>query len=118
MREGIVADAAGRGVREECGDGLFGGGGEAVGEICEGERRGLRHVELREGRGDGLGFMEGGSVDVVIVNSVVQYFPDMGYLMKVLKEALRVTGRGGHVFIGDVRSQKLEKAYQTSVEME
>src|SRR5438876_5068487 len=55
MREGIVADAAGRGVREVCGDGLFGGGGEAVGEICEGERRAETcGIEGREGGRSGV----------------------------------------------------------------
>ena len=56
-------------------------------------------------------------MDLVILNSVVQYFPDMDYLLKVLKEAVRVTGSGGHIFVGDVRSLSLLEAYHTSVQL-
>jgi amino acid adenylation domain-containing protein/FkbM family methyltransferase len=39
------------------------------------------------------------------------------YLLKVLAEAVRVTRRGGHIFIGDVRSLPLLAAYHTSVQL-
>lgn len=41
------------------------------------------------------------SADVVVLNSVVQYFPSIGYLERVLAEAARVGRRA--VFVGDVR---------------
>ena len=56
-------------------------------------------------------------MDLVILNSVVQYFPDMDYLLGVLSEAVRVTRRGGHVFVGDVRSLPLLEAYHASVQL-
>lgn len=37
--------------------------------------------------------------------------------MEVLTEALRVTKRGGHIFVGDVRSLGLLKAYHASVQV-
>ena len=80
-------------------------------------REDLRHVELREGKADELGFVEDGSVDLVILNSIVQYFPDVEYLLKVMREAVRVTGRGGHIYVGDVRSLGLLKGYHASVQM-
>jgi amino acid adenylation domain-containing protein len=77
----------------------------------------LDHVVLRQGLANELSFLENDSVDLVILNSVVQYFPNVDYLMEVLAEAERVTRRGGHVFIGDVRSYPLLEAYHTSVQL-
>src|SRR5262249_4046904 len=78
-------------------------------------RADLRQVELREGLAHELSFMGDESVDLVILNSVAQYFPDVDYLLEVMEEAVRVTRRGGHVFVGDVRSLALLEAYHTSV---
>src|SRR5262249_49071940 len=82
------------------------------------ERPDLQHVELREGLAHELGFLADQSVDLVILNSVVQYFPDVDYLLDVLREAVRVTRAGGQVFIGDVRSLLLLEAYHTSVQLD
>ena len=57
------------------------------------------------------------SFDTVIINSVVQYFPDVGYLQKVLHGAVRVAKPGGAVFVGDVRSLPLLEAFAVSVEL-
>ncbi len=54
--------------------------------------------------------------DVVILNSVVQYFPNGDYLIEVLRNAARVLRPGGSIFIGDVRSLPLLEAFHTSVE--
>ncbi|WP_331386726.1 amino acid adenylation domain-containing protein [Silvibacterium bohemicum] len=77
----------------------------------------LEHVELRQGMAHDLSFLEDDSVDLLILNSIVQYFPDAGYLLDVLREAERVTRRGGHIFVGDVRSLPLLGAYHASVQM-
>jgi amino acid adenylation domain-containing protein len=80
-------------------------------------REDLKHVELREGMAHELSFADDDSVDLVILNSVAQYFPDVDYLLEVLGEAVRVTRRGGHIFVGDVRSLPLLEAYHTSVQL-
>ena len=77
----------------------------------------LRHVELRQGLAHNLEFIEDASVDLVILNSVVQYFPDLEYLIKVLAQAIRVTKEGGNIFVGDIRSLPLLDAYHTSVQL-
>ena len=58
-----------------------------------------------------------GSIDVVVLNSLVQYFPDLDYLQRVLEGAARVVRSGGAIFVGDVRSLPLEHAFQASVEL-
>jgi pristinamycin I synthase-3/4 len=77
----------------------------------------MNKVELQHGMAHELGFLPDESVDTVILNSVVQYFPDVEYLLEVISEAVRVTQSGGCIFIGDVRSLGLLDAYHTSVQM-
>lgn len=58
-----------------------------------------------------------GEFDVVVLNSVVQYFPSIDYLVQVLEGATRVLAPGGKVFLGDVRSFPLQKALAASIEL-
>lgn len=58
------------------------------------------------------------SCDLVIINSVAQYFPHVEYLIQVLKQARRVLTEGGKVFLGDVRSLEEVHAFHTMVELE
>ena len=57
-----------------------------------------------------------GRFDVVVMNSVIQYFPDIDYLMSVLEGAVTAVRPGGAIFIGDVRSLPLLETFHTSVE--
>ncbi len=56
-----------------------------------------------------------GQFDAVVLNSVIQYFPDLDYLMTVLEGAVRSVRSGGAVFIGDIRSLPLLEAFHASV---
>jgi len=58
-----------------------------------------------------------GTFDTVILNSVVQYFPNAEYLVRVLAGAVRAVVPGGHIFVGDVRSLALLEAFHTRVEL-
>ncbi|WP_156745321.1 non-ribosomal peptide synthetase, partial [Mycobacterium sp. 1165178.9] len=53
--------------------------------------------------------------DTIILNSVIQYFPNAGYLSEVIDTAMDLLAPGGAVFIGDVRNQTLQGALQTGV---
>ena len=77
----------------------------------------LSHVQLREGMAHELSFLGDDSVDLVILNSIVQYFPGTDYLLQVLEQAVRVTKKGGHIFVGDVRNLALQDAYHASVQL-
>jgi len=80
-------------------------------------RNGWNNVELRQGLAHDLSFLEDDSVDLVILNSVAQYFPDVDYFLDTISEAKRVTRSGGHIFVGDVRSLPLLAAYHASVQL-
>ncbi|MDF5722874.1 MAG: amino acid adenylation domain-containing protein [Rhizonema sp. PD37] len=61
--------------------------------------------------------VEKAAFDAVILNSVVQYFPSIDYLIRVLENAVEATAPGGFVFIGDVRSLPLLQAFHASVQL-
>ncbi|HLJ34874.1 MAG TPA: amino acid adenylation domain-containing protein, partial [Ktedonobacteraceae bacterium] len=75
------------------------------------------HVRLLHRMADDFTGMQDGMYDTVIINSVIQYFPDVSYLLRVLEGALRVVRPGGRLFVGDVRSLPLLEAFHTSVEL-
>jgi acyl carrier protein len=54
----------------------------------------------------------------VILNSVVQYFPSIDYLVRVLEGAVEALAPGGFIFIGDVRTLPLLQAFHASVQLE
>ncbi|MEU6072135.1 amino acid adenylation domain-containing protein, partial [Streptomyces sp. NPDC047082] len=57
-----------------------------------------------------------GRFDTVVLNSVVQYFPNAGYLEQVIDHAVRVLAPGGALFIGDVRNPRLLRTFTTAVQ--
>lgn len=61
--------------------------------------------------------VEAQSFDAVILNSVIQYFPSIDYLIRVLEGAVQATAPGGFIFIGDVRSLPLLQAFHASVQL-
>ncbi|HEY0604611.1 MAG TPA: amino acid adenylation domain-containing protein, partial [Herpetosiphonaceae bacterium] len=73
------------------------------------------HVTLAQRRADEVADLPPGSIDTVILNSVVQYFPSVEYLVQVLSQAMRLLAPGGHIFVGDVRSRPLLEAFGTAV---
>jgi amino acid adenylation domain-containing protein len=57
------------------------------------------------------------SLDAVVLNSVVQYFPSAEYLVEVLSGAIEAVAPGGRVWIGDIRSLPLLAAFHASVQL-
>ncbi|WP_082970290.1 non-ribosomal peptide synthetase, partial [Mycobacterium sp. E2989] len=56
-----------------------------------------------------------GFFDTVILNSVVQYFPNAEYLADLVDNVLELLCPGGTLFVGDVRNHTLQGAFQTAV---
>jgi len=79
-------------------------------------RRGWPGVALAQRRADDLSWVEAGTFDVVILNSVIQYFPDLDYLVRTLAGAIRAVRPGGAVFLGDVRSLPLLEPFHAAVQ--
>ena len=75
-------------------------------------------VQLRVQPADVADGLPQGHFDVVVLNSVVQYFPNAGYLAEVIGTAMRLLAPGGALFIGDVRNHILQGAFQTGVALD
>jgi len=75
------------------------------------------HVTLLQRMADNFEGIEAQTFNTVILNSVIQYFPSIDYLLRVLEGAAKVVEPGGTIFVGDVRSLPLLEAFHTSVEL-
>ncbi|NJN86824.1 MAG: amino acid adenylation domain-containing protein [Leptolyngbyaceae cyanobacterium SL_7_1] len=75
----------------------------------------LPQVELLHRLATDFAGIEPASFDLVILNSIVQYFPSSEYLMQVLQGAIQCLAPGGVVFVGDVRSLPLLSAFHAWV---
>jgi amino acid adenylation domain-containing protein/FkbM family methyltransferase len=77
----------------------------------------LPGVRLLRRAAHDLAGLPAGAFDGVVLNSVVQYFPSLDYLLEVLAAAVERAARGGFVLLGDVRSLPLLEAFHAGVEL-
>ncbi|MDQ0810675.1 amino acid adenylation domain-containing protein [Streptomyces sp. B3I7] len=75
------------------------------------------HITLRQAEATALAELPEAGADLVLFNSVVQYFPGPDYLRRVLTEAVRVAGPEGAVFVGDVRDLALLPAFHADTQL-
>nr|CAC01604.1 peptide synthetase [Anabaena sp. 90] len=84
--------------------------------LC-GEIQGLENVRLLHKTADNFEGIPQGAFDTVVVNSVVQYFPSVDYLLQVLEGAMTAIASQGKIFVGDVRSLPLLLPYHAAVQL-
>ncbi|WUB85086.1 amino acid adenylation domain-containing protein [Streptomyces platensis] len=58
-----------------------------------------------------------GHFDVIVLNSVIQYFPSGDYLDKVLNQAMDRLAPGGALFLGDLRDLRLLDTFHAAVSL-
>jgi len=75
---------------------------------------GIEGVRLFEADADQLALPASERFDLVVLNSVVQYFPDADYLRRVLLGAIQHLAPGGAIFLGDLRSRSLLPCFHSS----
>ena len=80
-------------------------------------RQNLPQVTLAREPAHNFDLAGASGIDVVIINSVIQYFPDVDYLREVLAAAVTAVRPGGAVFVGDVRSLPLLRMFHASVQL-
>lgn len=89
-------------------------------------RDAVRHPEMRhlpiisldhKPAEDFAGAASEGKFDAIVLNSVAQYFPNLNYLLSVIKGAVECLRPGGAMFLGDIRNFALLEAFHTSVEL-
>lgn len=76
----------------------------------------LQHVILTQRTADDFTGIPNNQFDGVVLNSVIQYFPSVDYLLKVLENAVRIVRPGGKIYVGDVLNLRLLKVYHTMVQ--
>jgi amino acid adenylation domain-containing protein len=79
--------------------------------------RNLPGVSLLNRAADDFAGFDPRSFDMVVLNSVTQYFPNIDYLLAVLEGAIGVLRAGGTLYLGAVRSLSLLEAFHASVEL-
>ncbi|WP_217225422.1 non-ribosomal peptide synthetase, partial [Streptomyces anulatus] len=77
---------------------------------------GIENVELFHREATDLTGV-GKDFDVIVLNSVIQYFPELAYLEQVLSGARELLREGGVIFAGDVRHHGLLEPFHSSVEI-
>ena len=77
----------------------------------------LPQVKFLQCLADDFSAIAGKQFDLVFMNSVVQYFSDIHYLLRVLELAVAATAPGGRVMVGDVRNLRLIEALHTSIQL-
>ncbi|PHM30297.1 non-ribosomal peptide synthetase [Xenorhabdus innexi] len=80
------------------------------------QQRGWSHVKLRRGDALNLGAITPEQFDTVVINSVVQYFPNVQYLEKVFAQLLPLLEAGGKILLGDIRNLDLLTEHATAIE--
>ncbi|MCE0445239.1 AMP-binding protein [Streptomyces tricolor] len=76
------------------------------------------HITLRQAEATALAELPDAGADLVLFNSVVQYFPGPDYLRRVLTEAVRVAaGPRAPSFVGDVRDLTLLPAFHADTQL-
>jgi amino acid adenylation domain-containing protein len=59
-----------------------------------------------------VGVLADANIDTIVINSVIQYFPNERYLSAVLDNCLKTLNGKGTIILGDVRDHRLLKSFQ------
>ncbi|MEH2279392.1 MAG: amino acid adenylation domain-containing protein [Nostoc sp.] len=62
--------------------------------------------------------IETNAYELVILNSVIQYFPSLDYLLSVIEGAIKTVSYQGKIFMGDVLNLNLLETFHTAVEFD
>ncbi len=83
-------------------------------EITQQQLQSLPHVTCEHRLANNLPNITENTLDTIIINSVVQYFPNVDYLISVLEWAIKSISQG-RIFIGDVRDLSLQHLFYTDL---
>ena len=78
---------------------------------------GITNVDFVTARADQIDLLEtvnNGETDTVIINSVIQYFPNVEYLESVIKNSLDIV-KTGRIIIGDIKDYRLIEEFHLTL---
>ncbi|ODG96163.1 non-ribosomal peptide synthetase [Nostoc sp. KVJ20] len=73
-------------------------------------------VTLKQSSANQFDGIDTNNYDLVMLNSVIQYFPSLDYLLLVIEGAINAVKTQGKIFVGDVRNLHLLEAFHTAAE--
>ncbi len=82
------------------------------------EKNNLQHVVVEPRIANDFSGVPINEYDTIILNSVVQYFPNIDYLLDVLKKAVAVLKNDGKIIIGDIRNADLAYEFYCSISLQ
>nr|WP_317987176.1 non-ribosomal peptide synthetase [Streptomyces kanamyceticus] len=74
-------------------------------------------VELRHQPGHDVSGLPTEHFDVIVINSVIQYFPNADYLTDVITKALHLLTPHGALYIGDIRNLHTARTFHTAIQL-
>lgn len=95
---------------------IAGSGLDYIRSQLEKRQDGWAQVKLLQRSADHFDGLEIEAPDLILLNSVIQYFPSAHYLEKVIEGAAKCIKNSGAIFLGDVRSLPLLETFHASVE--
>ncbi len=81
------------------------------------QKLGIQNAAVATARADRIrqsGIIHPGEADTVIINSVIQYFPNVAYLESVIRDSLDLI-ETGRIFIGDVKDYRLIEEFHSTL---
>ncbi|MFJ5557155.1 amino acid adenylation domain-containing protein [Streptomyces sp. NPDC093250] len=87
-----------------------------LGEDLKADPELARKVHLRCQAAEVTDGLPVGHFDTIVINSVIQYFPSLDHLRKVIRGAMGLLAPGGALFLGDVRDLRLARVLQTGIQ--
>ncbi|GGX36954.1 hypothetical protein GCM10010297_67750 [Streptomyces malachitofuscus] len=88
-----------------------------LGEDLKADPELARKVHLRCQAAEVTDGLPAGHFDTIVINSVIQYFPSLDHLRKVIRGAMGLIAPGGALFLGDVRDLRQARVFQTGIQV-
>lgn len=79
------------------------------------QKEGITNIELYQCEADEIIQFKPLNVNVIIINSVVQYFKSENYLLRVIECAGEIIKNRGVIYVGDVRDKAKRSMFEQSV---
>ena len=74
----------------------------------------LKNISLYPKAADKIGELSDKNFDTIVINSVIQYFPNLEYLTDIIEKSIKLIKGVGSIFIGDIRNFDLLEIFHAS----
>lgn len=74
----------------------------------------FQNIELQHKSAEKINELNNQYFDTIIINSVIQYFPNIQYLTDVIEKSINLLRETGKIFIGDIRNLDLLQEFHAS----